>query len=145
MLQVTATSLTARTPAGTASTVPVSVANPDGVSATRSAAFTYQDPLQPAVTSFSPNKGSISGGTDVTINGRNFQSGAVVRFGTVAATVLSTTASKLVARTAAATTPGLVSLSVVNPDGNGVTIPDAFTYRGAGADCREDQPEEGLG
>jgi hypothetical protein len=143
VLQLTATSLTARTPAGTIGTVSVSVTNPDGGTVTRSSAFTYQDPLLPTVTSWSPNRGSVSGGTDVTINGMKFQSGVVVRFGTYAAAVLSVTASKIVARTAPAIAPGLVSMSVVNPDGNGVTIPDAFTYRGSTPSVSSTKPKKG--
>lgn len=132
VLSLTATSITARTPASTAGTVSVSVTNPDGAAATSWAGFTYVAPVvgSPSVTSFTPASGSMGGGLDVTITGANFQAGAIVRFGTVAGTVTSQSATRLVVRTPAQAA-GLVSLSVLNPDGHGVQVPQAFTYLAA--------------
>ena len=83
----------------------------------------------PTVTSFSPASGPTVGGTDVTINGTGFVAGATVRFGAVPATVLQLSGTRIVARTPGQSA-GLVALSVVNPDGKGVQLPQAFTYGG---------------
>lgn len=82
----------------------------------------------PTVTSLSPAFGSAAGGTEVTINGAGFQPGLIVRFGSIAATVISSTATRIVARTPAQAV-GLVPLTVVNTSGVGVQVPNAFTYR----------------
>ena len=102
------------------------------VSVTRASAFTYTATTTPStaptLTTFSPALGSTAGGTDVTITGTNFKSGVIVRFGTVAATVTSVTATRVIARTPAQAA-GLVTLTVLNTDGYGVQVPNAFTYR----------------
>ena len=51
------------------------------------------------------------GGTEVTITGTNFQNGVVVRFGSTTATVVSVTTTRLVVRTQARSTPGVVALN----------------------------------
>ena len=128
VLQSSATTLIVRTPAGLPGLTSVGVVNPDGSSATRHSAFNYVG-APPTVTSFSPALGSVTGGTEVAINGSGFQSGIVVKFGTAPATVASVTGTRLVVRTPAQAM-GTVALSVVNPDGYGVQVPSAFTYRG---------------
>ena len=129
---VTATTLTVTTPVAVAGVVPVTVTNSDGGTVTRASAFTYvkntTPSTEPTVTSFSPALGSTAGGLSVTINGTNFRNGAIVRFGTVAATVTSLTSTRIIARTPAQAA-GLVSLTVLNTDGYGVQVPTAFTYR----------------
>ena len=64
----------------------------------------------------------------MTVTGTNFKSGVIVRFGTLPGTVTSMTATSLVVRTPAQA-EGVVSLTVLNTDGNGVQLPQAFTYR----------------
>ncbi len=81
----------------------------------------------PFITSFTPASGPASGGTTVTVNGTGFQAGAVVRFGDAVAPVVSLTGTRIVVKTPARAA-GLVSLSVTNPDGKGVQLPQAFTY-----------------
>ena len=49
----------------------------------------------PTVTSFSPALGPVGGGTDVAINGTNFKTGVIVRFGALTATVTSVTSTRL--------------------------------------------------
>ena len=83
----------------------------------------------PTVTSFSPALGPVAGGTPVTITGTNFQSGVTVRFGTRPATVTSVTSTRIVATAPAALVAGRVDLFVVNPDGTGVQLPQAYTYQ----------------
>ncbi|MBA2355582.1 MAG: IPT/TIG domain-containing protein [Acidobacteria bacterium] len=142
VLSQTTTGVTVRTPAGPVGAVAVSVANPDGGSATGASAFTYTSVNPPTVTSVSPTSGPPAGGTVVTIVGSNFQNGAIVRFGSVAATVTSTTATRLIA-VSPAQAKGAVSLTVLNLDGNGVTVPKAFSYRGGSPSVRDVTPTSG--
>jgi len=80
-----ATHITATAPAGSVGTVDVEVATPAGTSAT-TAADSYRYLAKPKVTSVSPRSGPKAGGTLVTVGGRGFVKGAVVRFGTTAGT-----------------------------------------------------------
>jgi hypothetical protein len=125
---VSATQLTARTPAGTAGARDVQVTNPDAQSATRTGAFTYTAPAAPALTSVSPTSGPTAGGTTITLTGSSFVSGATVRVGGTAATnVTFVSATQLTARTPAGTA-GARDVQVTNPDGQSATRAGAFTY-----------------
>src|SRR5436190_9119496 len=79
------TTITATTPAHAAGAVDVLVTNADAQSGTLTAGFTYNVPA-PTITSITPATGPTSGNTVVTISGTNFQSGATVKIGGVAAT-----------------------------------------------------------
>ena len=63
---VSATQLTARTPAGTAGARDVQITNPDGQSVTRTGAFTYTTTAAPTVTWVTPASGPAAGGTTIT-------------------------------------------------------------------------------
>ena len=97
---VNSTTITATTPGGSTGAVTVTVTNPGGQSGSLGSAFTYLAP--PTVSSVSPNSGSTSGGTAVTITGTNFAAGATVTFGGAAATNVVVVNST----TITATTPG---------------------------------------
>lgn len=99
-------------------------------------------PSQPRITTLSPAVGPAAGGTTVTIDGSDFRSGATVRFGTQAATVQSLTSTRIVARTPAHV-PGVVALSVVNSDGQGVQLAQAFTYQAAAPVITSIAPSQG--
>ena len=75
---VSATEITAMSPAGSAGAVTVTVTS-GGQNGSLNSGFTYVVP--PSVTSVSPNSGSTGGGTAVTITGTNFAAGATVTFG----------------------------------------------------------------
>ncbi|MCF6097461.1 IPT/TIG domain-containing protein [Thermovorax subterraneus] len=65
--------LKAITPPGTAGEKPVKVVNPDGKEAISPKPFTYKIPEKAlSITSITPNKGSVQGGTAVTVKGANF-------------------------------------------------------------------------
>jgi len=122
------TSITATTPVHAAGTVTVTITNPDAQKGTGT--FTYVNP-QLAVASVSPQTGSTSGGTPVTINGSNFQSGATVTFGTRPATNVTVVDSTKIT----ATTPLgpidqnlTVDVTVTNPDGTNATLSHGFSY-----------------
>ena len=129
-VSVTATSITATTPAHAVGKVDVVVTNPDSQSATLTQAFTYAVPA-PAITSVSPSTGPTSGGTFITITGTGFQSGATVKVGAGSATdvtVVSTTS--ITARTPLGPpTQQLVSdVIVTNPDSSKATATAAFNW-----------------
>jgi hypothetical protein len=82
----------------------------------------------PIVSSISPRSGSTSGGTPVTIAGSNFQAGATVLFGGVAAssvTVRSATQIQVVAPTHIA---GTIDVTVRNANSESGTLSNSFAY-----------------
>ena len=104
----------------------VAVNNPDGLSNTLPAAFTYVDP-PPVPTFVSPSTGSSGGGTPVIITGTGFKAGLTVTIGGVAATVTAFSAFA-VACTTGPHAAGLADIVVTNTDGQSRTLPAAFTY-----------------
>jgi hypothetical protein len=122
------TSITVTAPAHAAGAVTVTVTNPDSQSGTTT--YTYVNPTI-SVSSVSPNTGTTSGGTAVTISGSNFQSGATVAFGARNATNVNV----VNATTITATTPLgpptqqlTVDVKVTNPDNKSATLTGGFTY-----------------
>ncbi len=80
------TSITAISPAGTSGTVPISVATPWGSSpAAAKARFKYS---APTITEVAPPSGPVTGGTNVTLVGTGFATGASteISFGKISAT-----------------------------------------------------------
>jgi uncharacterized protein (TIGR03437 family) len=82
----------------------------------------------PSVVGIMPAAGVVTGGTQVTITGKDFQNGAVVFFGQTAApsvTFISSTSLKAV------TPPGVgvVNVSVTNPDNQLATLSGVFIYQ----------------
>jgi hypothetical protein len=120
-----ATQLRATAPAGSAGTVGITVTNPDGQANTLANAFTYSP--GPAITSVTPATGPVAGGTAASIFGTNFQPGASVFFGGVAATVTGVTATEIAVQTPPRAA-GTVDVQVRNPDNQSSTLPGAFTY-----------------
>ena len=125
---VSGTTVVVRTPAQPQGPVHVSVQNSDDTAAQAPTDYTYQLG-GPTITTFSPTQGTTAGGTEVVVNGSNFQAGLVVRFGTLPGVVSSVTSTRITVRTPSQAR-GSVSLTVVNPDGNAVTAPKTFTYKG---------------
>lgn len=121
--------LTVRSPhyLGGPVTVDVTVQNPDQQSGVKPGAFTY---VLLQVTSITPPHGPESGGTDVTIRGQEFQSGASVRIGgSMASVVVFVDSTTLTAKTP----PYIggnhtVNVDAINPDGFKGTLVNGFTY-----------------
>lgn len=126
---VNATTITASTPAGTGSATVV-VTNTDGLGGSLGGAFLYLGP-PPTVTGVSPASGSTLGGTNVTITGTGFQSGATVRFGGVLATNVSVTNSTTITARTPAGSPGTVAVQVTNADTQSGSLSNAFAYQAA--------------
>jgi len=121
---VSATQITAVTPAHATGTVDVSVTTATGTG-TKTGAFTFG--TLPTVTAISPISGPISGGTSVTITGTNFTGATAVTFGGTAATsIVVVSATQITAVTPAHAT-GTVDVSVTTPAGTG-TKASAFTF-----------------
>ncbi|MGH9858641.1 MAG: beta strand repeat-containing protein, partial [Candidatus Acidiferrales bacterium] len=115
------------TPAGAPGSVAVQVTNPDTQNVTLFNGFTYAPP--PTVTSVNPAAGFAVGGTSVSVLGSNFQSGAAVFFGGVAAPAVAFVNAGQLSVTTPAHAPGAVSVLVTNPDGQSSTLANGFTYQ----------------
>ena len=127
---VTSTSITAVTPGHSAGAADVTVTNTDAQHGTLSQAFTYtsvSNPL-PTVTAISPNKGSVSGGTAVTITGTGFQTGASVTFGGTLASIATMVNSTTLTATTPAHAAGAVSVVVTNTEEQSGTLANGYTY-----------------
>jgi hypothetical protein len=80
----------------------------------------------PTIESIEPTLGAEAGGTEVTIHGTNFLSGATVIFGSNAATILDVTSGQIIC----VTPPGLgvSNVTVTNPDFKSTTLSEGYTY-----------------
>ena len=123
---VNSTTITANTPAGPSGAVTVTV-TVSGQSASLTNGFTYA--VIPTVTSVSPNNGSTTGGTPVTITGTNFASGATVTFGGTAAANVAVQNSTTIMATTPAGTSGAVTV-MVTVSGQSASLAGGFTYIG---------------
>ena len=122
-----ATSISATSPSGAAGAVDVTVTTVGGTSATSSAdGFTYL--AMPTVTAVSPNSGSNSGGTNVTITGTNFTGATAVSFGGTPATIVNVASAMSITATSPAGS-GIVNVTVTTAAGTSATVAaDLFTY-----------------
>ena len=127
-----ANNLIAETPPQAAGVVNVVVTNPDGQSATRTSAYTYIEP-EPQVLSVSPDNGPTAGGTNITVHGVDFKSGATVKIGSRSAlnvVFLSATTLSAVTPIGPADVMSTKSedVTVTNPDARSGTNDNAFTW-----------------
>jgi hypothetical protein len=120
--------ITVKDPAGTAGSVPVSVTTTYGGTGTKTNAFTYI--AGPAITNITPVKGPLAGGTRVTIKGTHFTTITGVKFGTSAATTLTTKTAGQVTVKDPKGTAGPVAVSVTTAFGGTGTKTGGFTYVG---------------
>ncbi len=125
-----ATSITAESPPGTTGTVEVTVTTPNGESGpTSKDHFTFG---APTVTSVSPNKGSVLGGTRVTITGSGFALGSATTFEfrkTPGASVDCTSTSTCTVTSPAATKTGAVDVHAEVGKAKSAKNPgDQFSY-----------------
>lgn len=101
------------------------------LAAGQSITLTIKNPLPAptprlAVTTVKPTTGTTTGGTNVTISGTGFVTGATVTFGTTPSTITKITATAITVKTPAGTA-GPVSVTVASNDQT-VTVANAFTY-----------------
>jgi len=121
--------INATSPATTAGAVDVIVRNPDDQEATLVAGFEYTAAL--AVTSIDPATGVEAGGTEVTITGTGFESGATVTIGGSAAPSVIVVNSTTITCTTPSGTEGDVDVVVTNPDTESATLVAGFEYTAA--------------
>ena len=121
---VSATSITAKTPAGTAGARSVAVTTVGGTE-TLESGFTYV--AKPTIASISPTSGSTSGDTEITITGTNFVVGATVKVNGVAATSVVVVSATSITAVTPAGTVGAKSVAVTTAGGT-ATKTKAFTY-----------------
>ena len=132
VVSASATEIHVTIPGEPAGTVNVTVANSDGTSAALPKAFTYT--TGPVVYSISPQTGSATQPTVVTITGGNLTIDSTVTVGGLAAPIqYFLSATSLEARVpanpaldASGETSGAVT--VTNSDGQTFTLPNAFTW-----------------
>ncbi|MBX9802944.1 MAG: IPT/TIG domain-containing protein [Caulobacteraceae bacterium] len=123
---ISATSITATTPAGASSGPKVVAVTGPGGTGTRTNFFTYI--ASPAVTSISPAAGPTTGGTAVTITGTDLTGATAVTFGGTAATSFTVdSATQITATVPAAGAAGAVAIAVTTPGGT-ATQASGFTY-----------------
>ncbi len=108
--------------------VDVEVSSPETGPGIAKAGFKYETTPPPAITLVSPNKGTIDGGTELSIEGKNFAEGAVVLVGGVAAKTRRISGSVLEANTPSGDDGKLVDVAVKNPDGQQAIQKRAFQY-----------------
>jgi len=122
---VNSTTITARTPAGSAGPVTVTVTNSTGLSGSLTNGFTYLAP--PIVSTVSPNSGATTGGTAVTITGTNFAAGAAVTFGSGTAINVVVVNSTTITATTPAGSSGAVTVTIT-VNGQSGNLANGFTY-----------------
>ncbi|MBI1928754.1 VCBS repeat-containing protein [Candidatus Poribacteria bacterium] len=116
--------ITAITPPGITRLVDVEVVTPDGVRGVLKDGFRY---TTLKVTRITPESGPVTGSITVQIEGFGFQAGAEVRIGGGRLINLVVTPA-LIRGTLPAGAPGIVDVSVTNPDGERDVLRRAFTY-----------------
>jgi hypothetical protein len=121
---VSATRITAKTPAGSLGAVTVTV-TVKGKSGSLTHGFSYL--LPPTVSRVSPDSGSTAGGTAVTITGTNFAAGATVTFGGTAATRVVVEKTTTLTATTPARSAGAVTVTV-SVGGQSGSLTRGFTY-----------------
>jgi alpha-tubulin suppressor-like RCC1 family protein len=126
----TITSITAVSPAEVAKTVDMTVTSPIGTSAVSSLDHFKFGP--PTVTKLTPNSGSITGGTTVTVTGTGFGLGTeatLFKFGTTEATTVNCTSNTSCTVTAPSHVAGIVDVkATVSGQISPKALSDQFTY-----------------
>jgi hypothetical protein len=126
------TTLVATTPShGFGEVVDVWIVNPTNRRAVLKQSFTFTDP--PNVYGAVPMMGDVAGGTQVELNGANFQPGATVTFGGVAATVMSVPDIQHAIVVTPPHPAGVVDITLTNLDGQSSTLAMGFVYGEGGA------------
>jgi len=99
-----------------------------GVNVTKNA-YRYDPSPAPTIESVSPNKGTVDGGTEISIEGKNFTADSVVLFGGKAvARVKFVSATSLEIKSPPGKNGDMVDVVVRNPDGKEATVKRAFMY-----------------
>jgi len=128
VVEVSASELTATTPAHAEGTVDVTVTTPSGTTAI-SSVDEFEYVRLPVVEGVAPAEGPIAGGTSVSITGHDLGGASAVTFGGTAATSFTVSSDGEISATAPAHAEGRVDVSVTTPAGTSNLEPaDGFTY-----------------
>ncbi len=121
------TQITVTSPPGSG-TVDVTVVTPEGISPISSAdQFSYYGSV-PAITSISPTRGPVAGGTLVTITGTSLANATAVMFGQITASIVSDSATQILLETPAETA-AIVDVTVTTSNGTSTTSSaDRFAF-----------------
>ena len=105
----------------------------DGITVVRSGRPEAPHPVvvndRPVITAVTPNQGSASGGSPVTIGGANFKAGASVSFGGSAATNVVVINSSQINCVTPPHFPAAVDVTVLNPDSGSGTALNGYTFQ----------------
>ncbi len=124
--QISSTSLTCVTPAHAAGIVGITVTNIDDQQVTLNNAYTYQS--GPTLSSVSPDFGSSTGTTAITLTGTQFTVGASVLVGTLPCGSVTVVSGTNITCIAPAQAEGSYDITVTNPDNQSTTLSSAFDY-----------------
>ena len=92
-------------------------------------AYRYDPSPAPSIESVAPNKGTVDGGTEVSIEGKNFVAESAVLFGgKPAQRVKFVSASTLEVKAPPGKNGEMVDVAVKNPDGKEAVSKRAFMY-----------------
>ena len=120
------------TPRATASgPVDILIENLDGTKLLIPNGFTYGPApvTSPEITSITPNKGLITGGDTVTINGKNFATNSKVFIGAIEVPINSfVNATQIKVKIPQVSTPGTVDVKIINTDGQEGILANGYTY-----------------
>ena len=125
------------TPPQSPGDVAVTLIDPLGREVDTQLVFTYvkpEDAPKPSpaaplkITSIEPDRGSLAGGTPVTIKGGGFAAGIGVLFGDSAPSAFTIVNESLITTVTPAHAKGVVDVSVFDAEGQSATLPGAFTY-----------------
>lgn len=124
---------TAVVPAGAVGPTDVVVTSGSGATVTLADGYTYYSPEDaefpaPTLTSLFPSRGSIYGGTRVSVAGDGFRSGILVFLGGRLTSDVTRSSGSLLTAVTPPAGEGRVSLEVTNVDGQSATLADAFEY-----------------
>ncbi|TNF24624.1 MAG: hypothetical protein EP329_24575 [Deltaproteobacteria bacterium] len=107
--------------------VKVTVVNPNGLTSSKTDAFVYFAP-PPLIIAIDPAVAAASGGSEITIRGKNFAPGAVVRLGAAEISAFNSFSATRIKFFAPAHSPATLDVTVLNPDGQLDTVTGGFVY-----------------
>jgi hypothetical protein len=128
----TATAIQVTAPPHAAAAVDVLVVNADGQRDTLTSGFSYHAAAipPPTLASVVPSSGPVAGGSAVTLSGTGFSPPVTVNFGGASGTVTGATATTVTVQSPPHAA-GTIDVTLVNSDGQSVSLPGAFTCSAA--------------
>jgi hypothetical protein len=123
---ISETQITCLPPAKTQGTYAINILNSDTQQGTLLNAYTYRP--APQITSLSPNRGGISGGGVVTVNGTGFVTGAVVKVGAKVCTNPQVLSANQITCTIPANETGFYLVTATNPEGQTTAQTPSFNF-----------------